>query len=146
MSASIRGDKQHIRILKDGEQVALFTVTGFDHSEDSQNIESYYAGQREPETDTLMMGFSGSMTTEVKNEVVEALIQEIRDARKSGSALPQVQIVVSEIYPDGSLNGNPGASFLFTDVQLIYSSRRAGGANEKIVKTLSFKAADMVIV
>ena len=70
-------------------------------------------------------------------------MQEITDARRSGVAPPAVSIMIAEEYPD--LNGEIVTS-LFTDVQLIYNNRRQGGAQAKIVKTLSFKAADKRIV
>ena len=143
MSASIRGDKNHVRIIKDGQQIAWLEMTRIDASEDSQNTESYYCGKKEPETDTLMMGFSGQIVGEVKNQAVDLLIHEIRTARKSGVALPQVSIIEYEEYPDGGVNGEPGQTFLYTDVQFIFSpGKSAGGANEKVTKGLSFKSSD----
>ena len=144
MAASIRGDKNHVRILKNGEQVAWFEITNVDSSEDSQNIESYFCGQREPETDTLMMGYSGTIQGEVKNDAVDQLIQEIRDARKSGVALPSVQLLIHEEYGDEA--GTPATTFLYTDVQLTYGSHRFAGMQEKVQKTLNFKASDRRII
>jgi len=144
MSASIRGDKGHVRIVRNGQQIAWFEVTGLDSQEDTQLTESYYCGSKNPESDGLMMGWSGSVTGEVKNNAVESLIMEIRQARKSGVALPQVNIIYHEEYPDGGVDGGNGATYLFTDVQLTYGGRRAAGAPEKITKTLNFKASDMV--
>ena len=74
MSSSIRGDKNHVRIYKDGQPVAWFEITNIDENEDSQNTESYYCGEKVGETDTLMMGWSGTITGEVKNEAVDQLI------------------------------------------------------------------------
>ena len=142
MSTSIRGDKGHVRLLINGQPVGWFEIINIDEAEDSQNTETYYCGRKEPETDTLMMGWSGSITGEVKNDAVDLVIQRIRDARKAGVALPQVSMIVYEEYPDGSTGGAAGATFLYTDVQLTYASRRAGGMQEKIQKVLNFKAAD----
>ena len=62
MSASIRGDKGHVRILRDGAVVAISEITDIDFSENSQEHESYYVGQSKPETDVLTMGWNGSFS------------------------------------------------------------------------------------
>lgn len=138
MAASIRGDKGHVRILKNGEIVSWFELTSFDVQEDSQNTESYYVGRKKPETDKNQMGWSGSMAGEVKNAEVDLLIQEINDALNAGVQPPQINLVLVEEYPDG---GN-ASTHVFTDVQLVYASRHQGGVQEKITKSLNFRAAD----
>ena len=146
MSASIRGDKGHVRIIKNGEQVAWFEVTGLNSQEDTQLTESHYCGSKKPETDALMMGWSGTINGEVKNDAVEQLILEIRQARRSGVGLPQVNILYHEEYPDGALDGSNGKTFLFTDAELVYGGRNAAGAPDKITKSLNFKASDALEV
>ena len=138
MAASIRGEKAHVRILENGQIVDWFELTGFDFQEDSQNTESYYLGRKKPETDKLQMGWSGSLTGEVKSAVVDELIQRINDAVNAGVQPPAISLVLIEEYPDTASD----STHVFTDVQLIYSNRRQAGVNEKISKTLTFRAAD----
>ena len=141
MSASIRGDKGHLRILENGSIVNVFTITRFSAREDSQMHESYYLGQKDPETDKNQMGWSGSINTEVKNAELDLLIQRINDAHANGVAPPQVVLVLVEEFPPQPGNIGPSrASHIFTDTQLIYEDHSVAGVQEKVVKSLSFKA------
>lgn len=146
MSASIRGDKSHVRIIRNGQPELIYSITGMDVTENSQTIQSYYAGQTQSETDVLMMGFSGSIQVEVKNDGIDVLIDAVRAARNSGSAVPQVTITVYEEYPDGALDGSTGKGFLYTDVQLTLGGSRLGGATEKLTKSLNFTCSDKVLI
>ena len=137
MATAIRGDKSHVRILKDGQPVDWQEITNIQDGETSQYIEDHYCGRKKPEVDVLMMGYEGTINGLVKNANIDILMQEIRDARKSGVSLPQINIVYVEQYDDA-----PSRTFLFTDVQLIFSNRTGAGANEKVTKTVSFKASD----
>ena len=145
MSASIRGDKGHVRIIKNGQEVAWFEITSVDDADESQHVKSHYVGRKRPETDVFEMGYNGTITGEVKNEVVDALMEEVRVARKSGVAIPQIAIMVYMEYPDGAINGQAGRTTIFTDVQFT-SSGHLGGATEKVTKTLQFSAADKKLI
>lgn len=138
MAASIRGEKGLVRILKNGEIVSWFELTGFDCQEDSQTTESYYIGRKKPETDKFQMGWSGTLTGEVKNAEIDLLVQEINDALNSGVQPPQISIVLVEQYPDTQSS----STHVFTDVQIVYANRRQSGVQEKISKTINFRAAD----
>lgn len=137
----IRGDKSHVRILKDGAQVAWAELTNMTHGETSEYIEHNLIGERKPRVDVLMMGFEGTINGLVTNNSIDVLIQEIRDARKAGVSLPVINILYTELYPGGQQQ-----TFLFTDVQLMLSNRSASGANEPITKSISFKASDVRLV
>ena len=138
---TIRGDKNHVRILKNGAQVDWQEITSITDGETSQFQENYFCGRENPEVDVLMMGFEGTINGLVLNSAIDALIQEIRDARKARVALPEINIIYVEQYPN-----NTSTTFLFTDVQLIFANRNAGGANEKVTKSISFKASDKRIL
>lgn len=137
----IRGDKCKVRILKDGAQVAYADVDNITHSETSQFIEHNLVGEKKPRVDVYMMGYEGTINGLVTNNSIDVLIQEIRDARKAGVALPVINILYTESYPDGTTQ-----VFLFTDVQLTLSNRSSAGANEPITKSLAFKASDLRLV
>lgn len=133
----IRGDKSQLRILRDGEQIAWTHLTNITESETSQYIEHHLIGHKKPLVDVLMMGFEGQINGLVVNPEIDRLIQEIRDARKAGVALPEINIVYTEKYQDGRIQ-----TFLFTDVQIMLANRTGGGENEPITKAISFKASD----
>lgn len=153
MSTSIRGDKGSIRILKNGQPVPILEIVSIDFAEESQQTKTYYCGRRDPETDVLPMGWNGSLTVEVKNDALDALMQEIDEARRAGVASPAIAILIYEAYPDGTsgsgqlglAENEDGRATIFTDVQLTYSNRRQGGVQEKIMKTLSFSASRKIL-
>ena len=138
----IRGDKTHVRILENGQQIAWAELQNISHNETSQYIEHNLIGEKKPRVDVLMMGFEGQINGLVTNPQIDMLIQRIRDARKSGVNLPQINIMYVEQYP-----GTEGSkTFVFEDVQLMLANRTAGGANEPVAKTISFKASDFRIL
>ena len=137
----IRGDKSQVRILRDGAQVAWGELANITYGETSQYVEHNLIGEKKPRVDVLMMGFEGTINGLVTNASIDRLIQEIRDARKSGVSLPVVDILYTESYPDGT-----NQTFLFVEVQLMLSNRSGAGANEPITKSISFKASDLRLV
>lgn len=145
MSSSVRGDKSHIRILKNGKTVEWFEITSFDEADESQPHKSFYVGERKPEVDIFEMGYGGTINGEIKNEVVDALMQEVRTARNSGVGIPEISVQIYQRYPDGAMNGQAGRTTIFTDVQFI-SSGHIGGASEKTTKSLTFTAGDKILV
>ena len=145
MASSVRGDKSHVRIIKNGQTVEWFEITSFDDSDESQHHKSYYVGERKPETDVFEMGYGGTINGEVKNEVIEELMQEVRIARNRGFGIPQINLQIYQRYNDGALNGQEGRTIVFTDVQFT-SSGHIGGAAEKTTKTLTFTASDKILM
>lgn len=142
---TVRGDKSHIRILRNGVQVDWQEILSFDDAAESQHHKSHYVGKERPETDVFEMGYGGTINGEIRNDVVDQLMQEIRTARKSGVATPVVNIMVYQRYPDGALDGSAGKTVLFTDVQFTEGGH-IGGAPEKTTKSLTFTAADKILL
>ena len=141
MSASIMGDKGHLRIIMDGREIAWFEQVRFDEADESQQFKSFYVGSPKPEVDTQIMGYNGTISGEIKNEAVDDMMQVIRDARQSGAAYPRITLVYTQQYPDGGLAGDASRTTVFTDVHFT-SSSSTGGSNEKISKNLSFSAGE----
>jgi len=139
MPVSIRGDKNHIQIQLNGRPLLIQEFVDFSFREESQLSDTYYIGRKEPEVDKNQMGWSGSFTMEVKHAILDEVVQEINDAKKAGSASPDVRIVVLEEY---GIAGDR-KSYVFDRCELIYENRRSAGIQEKITKTFSFKAQNM---
>lgn len=139
MSAAIRGDNVHLRILVDGEPLDLDTVMTFEASSNTEEQEDFYIGRPDPETDALERGWSGSFTANVKDAIIDQTLTDIMNARRSRLVAPVVNIILTEYYPDES----NAVSKVFLDCQLFYANIRSGGVNEKLVKTVNFRAARM---
>ena len=137
----IRGDKSQVRILRDGQQIAWTYLTNLTYNETSRIDEHYPIGRKKPIIETLQMGWEGQMNGLVINSDIDRMLQDLRDANRSGVAVPVMNIVYTERYPDGSIE-----TFLFTGVKFILGNRAAGGANETITKTVNFKADDLRII
>ena len=134
----IRGDKAHVRILKDGAQVGVNELLNITYSETSQKIEHHLVGEKKPRVDVQMMGFEGTLNGIVLTPDLDQLIQEIRDARKSGVSLPVINIIYVIQYHNAQTR-----TFLFTDVQLILGSKSMGGAPEPLTRNINFSASDV---
>ena len=141
VAVPIRGDKSQVVILRDGQQIAWTHLTNMTHSETSQFIEHHLIGHKKPVVDVLMMGYEGQINGLVVNAEIDRLIQEIRDARKAGVAVPVINIVYTERYPNGTIQ-----TFYFEGVQLMLANRSGGGENEPITKAISFKADDARLI
>ena len=136
----IRGDKSHIRILKDGQPTAWSEATNMTYGEVSQFINDHYCGRKDPEVDVLTMGYEGSINFLVKDDSVDVLMAEIKAARDAGVALPTIDIIYVEQYPGGAQT-----SFHFIGVELILANRTSAGSDQKITKSLNFKASKLRI-
>ena len=66
MAATIRGDNAHIIIVEDGERLPIFEIVNFEASSKTEEHESFFVGRKDPETDALERGWTGSFTVEGK--------------------------------------------------------------------------------
>ena len=85
MAVSIRGDKEHVRILRDGATVGIYEITNVSIREDAQVTDSLYVGAKKNEPDKAQMGWSGSFEMEVKNSEISAWFKPL--TRRLGQAL-----------------------------------------------------------
>ena len=148
MAATIRGDNAHIIIVEDGERLPIFEIVNFEASSKTEEHESFFVGRKDPETDALERGWTGSFTVEVKSAVIDDLMNRIMTARRSRVAPPDVRITMIEDYvkadtPESVRSDLSSKTFL--DCQLIYANLRTGGLNEKITKTIGFNASKMIL-
>ena len=131
----IRGDKTHVRILENGAPVAWAEITNITDSENSEIVEHFFVGQRDPEVQVMQRGFDGQINGLITNPEIDELFQRIRDARTSGVNEPVITIFYVIRYPNGT-----SKTFRFVQCELILANRTSGGANEPISRAISFKA------
>ena len=148
MAAAIRGDNVHLVITMDGERLPLVEVMNFEASSKTEEHEDYYIGRKDPETDALERGWTGSFTSNVKSAVIDDALNRIMIARRSRVAAPTVNITLIEDYikedtPESVRSDLSSKTFL--NCQLIYANVRSGGLNEKLTKTITFNASKMVL-
>lgn len=140
MPASVRGDKYHARILRDGALVDENTITGFDQREDSQISDSLYMGAKKNQPDKAQMGWSMSFNMEVKNANIDYLIQDYNEAQRANVTVPSITVVIITELPGGEFK-----QFTFPDCVPILESEQASGIQDKVTRSLSFKSRDRIV-
>lgn len=135
MAPSIRGHQSQVRLLKNGQQSEIVSITSFEASQESSFYRSNYVGAALPEGDQSQEGWSGTFEMEVKDARVDELIDAMVTQNLAGVGVDTINIVDTENYPDGTTK-----SWVYVDVQ-VKMSKRAGGLNEKVTKRLEWQAA-----
>ena len=133
MSASIRGNNYRLDVLMDGQEFSIDTITNVNINQDSTFLRSNFVGSPIAEGDQTHEGWSGSMDMEVKNAVAEAIIDAVVAGVLNGVGAPQVSIVETETYNDGTT-----ISYMYGDVQMKLS-KTSPGQNAKITKRLDLQ-------
>jgi len=135
MAPSIRGHNGTIKLFQDGAIVGIVDITSVDIKQDSSFSRAFYVGRPVPEGDQTIEGWSGSLETEVKDAEVDKFIDALVTNNLAGIGVSDYTFVTTENYPDGR-----SQSYVYFDCQF-KMSRKQGGLNEKIVKTLEFQAS-----
>lgn len=135
MAASIRGHRGSLKVYNNGADAAIVNITKFEANQDSSFMRTFYAGNPVPEGDQTVEGWSGSMDLEVKDEEVDAVIDEIIDANQAGVGVPDMTLVLAEEYSDGRV-----ASYVYFDVQM-KMGKSSAGLNEKMTKKVDWQAS-----
>jgi hypothetical protein len=135
MAASIRGHQGQIKFFKDGGDQKLVNLTSVDINQDSNFMRSHYVGQALPEGDQSFDGWSGSVEAEVKGAEIDEFIDALVTDNLNGIGVGDYTMVSTELYSDGTTK-----SYVYFDMQF-KTSRKQGGANEKITKRLEFQAS-----
>lgn len=136
--ASIRGHQGKLRLFKNGQPTGIADITAFEINQDSDFMRSNYVGNKIPEGDQAMLGWSGSVDCEVKDAAIDDLIDSVISGNQAGVGVDEISILATEEYPDGQLQ-----SYVYFDVQL-RMSKRSGGLNEKQTKRLDFQASGRI--
>lgn len=137
---SIRGHQGLFKIFKDGAVSDILHLTSVTINQDSTFSRSFYVGNAIPESDQTMEGWSGSVEMEVKSAGAEEFIDGLVNDNLNGIGIADYTFLVTENYADGTTS-----SYVYTDCVWKYS-RKAGGLNEKITKTLEFQASSRLPV
>lgn len=132
---TIRGHQGIVKAFVDGEEQVIDSITRFSMNQDASPTRQFFVGNPYPEGDTSYEGWSGTIDLQVRNAVVDDLIDRIVDANHRGLAVPDVSILLTERYTDGT-----SATWAFFDVQL-RMSRDQSGLQEKITKRLDVQAS-----
>lgn len=135
MSASLRGHQGQVKFFKNGKEVLLAAITKVDANQDSTFSRAHYVGQRIPEGDQAIDGWSGSVDMEVKDSALDDMIDELVTDNQNGIGVADYTMVISENYGDGQTS-----SHVYYDLQLKMSKTMAG-LNDKMTKKLDFQAS-----
>lgn len=135
MAASLRGHQVALKLYVNGKETARIPVTKFSFSQDSSFSRSFYVGAPTAEGDQSIEGWSGSLDVEVKDAVIDDMINSVIAGNQNGLGVDEIVIGYSEFYADGTV-----ASYTFADVQLKMSTS-VGGLGEKVTKKLDWQAS-----
>lgn len=138
MSASIRGHQGQIKFFKNGGDLEIVNLTKVDINQDSTFSRSMYVGAPVPEGDQAIEGWSGSVEAEVKDAILDEMIDALVTDNLNGVGVADYTFVTTESYPDGS-----SKSYVYFDVQMKMSKSQAG-LNEKMTKKLDFQASGRI--
>ena len=140
---AIHGDKGVVRIIENGQVIALTKVTQWEASEDASAERRHYAGDKYPSTRKNVMGWRGRLTFDVVNPELPFLIQRINDAEDAGVNVPAITLVLVERYDarDSRAGSPAGTSHIFSDVVLIFDSHSGAGKPDLIQQSCSFDAS-----
>lgn len=140
MTTSIRGHKTRMEFIQDGQEQVVDTITGFQVNQDSSFMRSEYVGNPVPEGDQAIQGFSGSLDMEVKNDLIERVVDAMITNNLNGIGVSDYQLIDTEEYPDGTQ-----ATYAYFDVQFKLS-KTASGLSEKVTKKLDWQASGRIRV
>lgn len=138
MAASIRGHQAVFKMYVNGGEVVLDTITNVSVNMDSSFSRSEYVGQPLSEGDQSIQGWSGSLDMEVKNDVVEQMMDALITNNLNGIGVSDYTFITTEKYPDGTQ-----ASYVYFDCQFSLSKSQSG-LSDKVTKSLSFQASGRV--
>lgn len=135
MGASIRGHQGQFKIFENGSLVNILNLTKVDVNQDSTFSRAFYVGNAVGEGDQTIEGWSGSCEMEVKDAEADLFIDALINNNLNGIGVSDYTFITTENYADGT-----SQSYVYFDCQFKLS-RRSGGLNEKITKTLEFQAS-----
>ena len=136
--ASIRGHQGQLKLFSNGQPANILNITSYEVNQDSDFIRSNYVGNKVPEGDQAILGWSGSIDLEIKDSNVDDMIDSIISGNLAGIGIDELSMLLSEEYPDGQ-----NSSYVYYDMQF-RMSKRSGGLNEKQTKRLDFQASGRI--
>lgn len=134
MSASIRGHQALIKAFKDNGDVNLLNITQFDVNQDASFSRSFYVGRSEGEGDTSFQGWSGSLSVEVKDSMVDDFIDALVTDNLNGIGVADYTLTDTEYYADGT-----SSTYVYFGLQW-KMSKSVGTMDAKVTKKLDFQA------
>jgi len=133
--STIRGHQAFFKVYQNGQEVVIDSITRVSISQDSSFSRHQYVGNPYPQGDQTMMGWSGNIQMEVRDDTVERFIDALIANNLSGIGVSDYTLLVIENYSDGTQ-----ARYGYSDCQFKLS-RDAGGLDSKVTKSLDFQAA-----
>lgn len=136
--ASIRGHQATFKVLQDGKEVVIDSITNVSINQDSSMSRSFYVGKAIGEGDQSIEGWSGSFDMEVKDDTIEQFIDALVNANLNGIGISDYTFITTENYPNGT-----SASYVYFDCQFSMSKTQSG-MSEKVTKSVNFQASGRV--
>lgn len=133
MPPSIRGHQGALKLFKAGVPVGIIEITKAEINQDSNFMRSHYVGQKLPEGDQTIDGWSGNMDLEVKGPEVDDLIDAIVTNNLAGVGVEELTAVMEEHYADGTIR-----AYVYFDGQMKMSKTQPN-QTEKVTKRLDFQ-------
>jgi hypothetical protein len=135
MTASIRGHQGLFKLIENGVERVITTITNVTVNQDSSFSRSFYIGAPVPEGDQTIEGWSGSLDMEVKDGGIEDFIDGLITNNLNGIGVSDYSWITTENYPDGT-----SKSYVYFDCQFKLDKKQSG-LNEKTTKTLTYQAS-----
>jgi hypothetical protein len=136
--ASIRGHQATFKVLQDGKEIVIDSITNVSINQDSSMSRSFYVGKAIGEGDQSIEGWSGSFDMEVKDDTIEQFIDALVNANLNGIGISDYTFITTENYPNGT-----SASYVYFDCQFSMSKTQSG-MSEKVTKSVNFQASGRV--
>lgn len=134
-NASIRGHQGQFKVFRSGADVSIVNLTSVTVNQKSSFSQALYVGNAIPEGDQSFEGWEGSVEAEVKDATIDEFIDALVTDNLNGIGVEDYTFTTTESYPDGT-----SKSYVYFDVQF-KMTRKQGGLNEKMTKTLEFQCS-----
>lgn len=135
---SIRGHQGALRIIRDGGDVNIATIISADVNQDSTFQRTFYVGQKVPEGDQSLDGWSGTIEMEVKGPEIDEFMDALQADNLAGIGVKDYALVLTEDYSDGQ-----SKTYVYPDAQFRLTKRIAG-SNEKVIKSYEVQMATRI--
>ena len=132
---TLRGHQARIKIFYNNAEQVIDTIQRISIGQESSFSRQYFVGNPIPEGDQSQDGWSGTLDVQVRNPIIDDLIDVLINANQRGIAIGDYALLTTELYSDGS-----NRSYMYSDMQF-KMNRDQGGLQEKIMKRLDFQAS-----
>lgn len=132
---SIRGHQGSLKLYQDGGEIQVISITRASVNQETSFTRSFYVGNRFPEGDQSLDGWTGDIEMEVKGPEIDEFMDALQANNLAGIGVSDYALVLNEFYSDGR-----SKSYVYFDCQFRLTKSIAG-MNEKVTKTYEFQAS-----